>query len=168
MEDESMVYAPGDLHPDIRCGECGSKMRLRESKFGVFWGCTKYPVCRGTASAHKETGKPMGRPADQETRRWRSCVHAAFDPLWRNGGWTRKQAYLWLAKEMGKTLHDCHFALFTREECQKAVDLINAKGKTLIEGWEEYDATNAIEGDADKPVRRDSVPDDPGDEEFPF
>ena len=27
---------------------CGRTMVMREGKYGVFWGCTRYPTCRGT------------------------------------------------------------------------------------------------------------------------
>jgi hypothetical protein len=33
------------------CPTCGAAMRLRSGKHGEFWGCTKYPDCRGTRPA---------------------------------------------------------------------------------------------------------------------
>lgn len=30
------------------CPECGSKMLSRKGTYGVFWGCSTYPKCRGT------------------------------------------------------------------------------------------------------------------------
>ncbi|HRC73833.1 MAG TPA: restriction endonuclease [Candidatus Competibacter sp.] len=44
--------APVDA-PAVRCPKCGSSMVRRTAKRGVnagqpFWGCTKYPACRGT------------------------------------------------------------------------------------------------------------------------
>lgn len=30
------------------CPLCGNKMYLRKGKFGEFWGCSKYPACKGT------------------------------------------------------------------------------------------------------------------------
>lgn len=30
------------------CPECGGSMQLRRGKYGEFWGCLKYPDCRGT------------------------------------------------------------------------------------------------------------------------
>lgn len=32
----------------VWCAGCGCEMKLRTSKFGTFWGCTGYPVCRHT------------------------------------------------------------------------------------------------------------------------
>jgi hypothetical protein len=32
----------------LRCPECGNAMRIREGRYGSFYGCTRYPECRGT------------------------------------------------------------------------------------------------------------------------
>lgn len=32
----------------VSCPQCGAAMRQRNGKFGAFWGCTRYPDCRGT------------------------------------------------------------------------------------------------------------------------
>lgn len=49
-----------------RCPECGSPMRKRTGPKGAFWGCTKYPECKGSIDARVHTelpcpacGKPM-------------------------------------------------------------------------------------------------------------
>ena len=34
--------------PGPACPECGSKTRVRESRYGRFYGCVRYPDCRGT------------------------------------------------------------------------------------------------------------------------
>ena len=39
---------PVDTGPTPECPKCGSPMRERSGKFGRFFGCTKYPECRGT------------------------------------------------------------------------------------------------------------------------
>ncbi len=36
---------------EMRCPRCHALMRLREGKFGSFYGCTRYPECRGTRPA---------------------------------------------------------------------------------------------------------------------
>ena len=30
------------------CPDCGSPMKSRTGQYGTFWGCTKYPACKGT------------------------------------------------------------------------------------------------------------------------
>ena len=34
-----------------RCPQCEGEMRLRKGRFGQFWGCLRYPSCRGTRPA---------------------------------------------------------------------------------------------------------------------
>ena len=31
-----------------QCPKCGSKMFLRNGRFGKFYGCSRYPMCKGT------------------------------------------------------------------------------------------------------------------------
>lgn len=37
-------------HPyeSVKCPECNGEMISRTGKFGVFWGCKKFPSCKGT------------------------------------------------------------------------------------------------------------------------
>jgi hypothetical protein len=32
----------------MNCPRCGSPMRRRSGRYGAFWGCSRYPSCRGT------------------------------------------------------------------------------------------------------------------------
>jgi hypothetical protein len=32
----------------LTCPHCGSPMRRRSGRYGQFWGCSRYPGCRGT------------------------------------------------------------------------------------------------------------------------
>jgi len=42
------IRALGELEPPD-CWQCGAPMVTRKSrKTGEFWGCSEYPVCRGT------------------------------------------------------------------------------------------------------------------------
>lgn len=33
---------------NVKCPDCGGEMTPRKSQFGIFWGCKKYPKCKGT------------------------------------------------------------------------------------------------------------------------
>ena len=33
-----------------RCPECGSPVSLKEGKYGLFYGCSKFPKCKFTAN----------------------------------------------------------------------------------------------------------------------
>lgn len=102
-------------HP---CGDCGSPMVLRGSRYGLFWGCTQFPQCRGTHGAHPD-GEPLGIPADKATKRKRIEAHDAFDQIWKSEFMTRGQAYAWLADRMG--LPEVHFGAFNAEQCDEAI-----------------------------------------------
>lgn len=54
-------------------------MRLRVGRFGRFYGCVKYPECRGTLDADDFTGKPNGIAADAETRMYRRRFLTAYE-----------------------------------------------------------------------------------------
>jgi len=76
-------------------------------------------------------GKPLGRLANAELRKWKSKAHAAFDPLWDrkmikdscSKTKARKAGYKWLAKELGINYKDCHIGMFDIGMCKKAVEV---------------------------------------------
>ena len=48
---------------NVKCPECDGEMISRSGKYGVFWGCKKFPECKGTRDN-------MGRSkADREHER---------------------------------------------------------------------------------------------------
>lgn len=115
---------PENQH-DIHCGECGADMVLRRSRYGPFYGCTAFPRCKGTHGCHPNL-KPMGIPADKETKLLRMDVHAIFDKLWpevkdRTKCSKRRAkglAYNWLATFMDMTRDEAHIGRFTADECR--------------------------------------------------
>lgn len=121
-------------HADLKCGECGADMVLRFSKFGKFYGCTRYPDCRGTHGAHPD-GKPFGTPANKETKAARIRAHRAFDSIWISRrdqlgipkSWARRDAYSWLAVELEMKVDDCHIGMFDVETCERIVALCEAR-----------------------------------------
>jgi len=32
----------------VKCPECDGEMISRSGKYGIFWGCKKFPECKGT------------------------------------------------------------------------------------------------------------------------
>jgi len=38
----------GDTPKDVGCTECGLPMRIKEGRYGFFWGCEGYPQCQKT------------------------------------------------------------------------------------------------------------------------
>ena len=107
----------------VICADCGSLMELRRSKYGKFYGCTRYPECRGAHGAHPD-GKPLGIPANLETKQARMKAHAAFDRLWKSGRMKRKQAYRWMRDVMGMKPHEAHIGKFSKEQCERLVERV--------------------------------------------
>jgi len=127
-------HGPGPAPPrpkgpkkfDLTCPECGAPMTLRESRYGLFYGCSKWPECRGSHGAHPD-GTPLGTPADIRTKKLRMVAHNAFDPLWRGDHAifdSRGKAYLWMQDVMGMGQHEAHISRFDREDCKKLVEAI--------------------------------------------
>ncbi len=107
---------------DLECPECGAPMELREGKYGKFYGCTRFPDCKGAHGAHPD-GRPLGTPADSETKQWRMKAHDAFDALWKSGDMERNEAYDWLCEQMELDREDCHIGKFDKRQCESVVEI---------------------------------------------
>jgi ssDNA-binding Zn-finger/Zn-ribbon topoisomerase 1 len=106
---------------NVLCAECGSLMTLRKSKYGQFYGCTRYPQCKGAHGAHPN-GDPLGLPATKETKVARIAAHDAFDSIWsRETGWmSRAEAYRWLKRTTGLE----HIGSCSLEECERIIHAV--------------------------------------------
>jgi ssDNA-binding Zn-finger/Zn-ribbon topoisomerase 1 len=120
---------PGERR-DLACGDCGARMQLKPSKHGLFYGCTTFPMCRGTHGAHPD-GAPLGQPADKTTKAARVRVHAAFDRLWQGGHMPRAVAYGWLQGRLGLVSGEAHIGRFDLVTCERVVALVEAHLATL-------------------------------------
>jgi len=103
-------------------------MELRPSQFGknrVYYACIA-DDCRGAHGAHPD-GTPLGKPADQATKRMRMAAHAEFDKLWKRGDFTRKQAYAWMQETLGLTKEEAHIANFDIPTCKRLIEAVWAK-----------------------------------------
>jgi hypothetical protein len=92
-------------------------MRLRSSRLGPFYGCERYPACKGTHGAHPD-GRPLGTPADEATRKARIAVHTAFDRLWTTGELSRAGAYAWMQRALGMSRDEAHIGKFSIAQCE--------------------------------------------------
>ena len=118
------------MNKEIKCGECGSPMRLLESRqYGKFYGCVKWPECSGTHGAHQKTGEPLGIPANTETKKMRILAHEAFDTLWKNGEMKRKDAYKWMEEILSLSSEEAHISKFDITTCELLISAIKKKVK---------------------------------------
>jgi DNA topoisomerase-1 len=48
LEEHDAQKEAKEIQTDLKCPLCGAPLELREGKFGRFYGCTRYPQCKGT------------------------------------------------------------------------------------------------------------------------
>ena len=108
------------------CPDCGKDMVLKNSRYGLFYGCVDFPDCRSTHGAHPD-GSPLGIPANKETKLLRIAAHNAFDCLWQSGSMRRKDAYRWLMRAMRMSHQEAHFGRFTAEQCRRAIAALGTR-----------------------------------------
>lgn len=54
------------------CPYCESLMVRRQGPSGVFWGCSKYPTCKGTRQAERDDEElPSEKAYKNDKQRWR-------------------------------------------------------------------------------------------------
>lgn len=83
--------------------------------------------CGAYCGCHPGSKRPLGSPADHQTRKARKAAHAAFDPLWRKGPqkeFDRTDAYAWLSKKTGIPEEQCHIGMMTSKQCRLVVEVI--------------------------------------------
>ena len=92
-----------------------------------FWRCNG---CGAYVGCHSGTYIPLGSLANKETRQARLQAHALFDARWKPGGdMTRKEAYAWLAAELGLPVDQCHIGMFDFLTCEKVMRLCEGKAE---------------------------------------
>ena len=77
--------------------------------------------CSAFVGCHPNTKNPLGRLANAELRKYKSLAHKAFDPIWKNGEITRKEAYKNLARAMNIESTKCHIGMFDTFQCKKVI-----------------------------------------------
>lgn len=75
--------------------------------------------CDAYVGVHPKTDIPLGTLANRELREARKQEKPNFEKLWHTPE-MRTRAYEWLAGEMGLTVGECHWGMFTVEQCRRA------------------------------------------------
>ena len=110
----------------VICPYCGKWATCQDSSvvygrsYGWIWICFCVPG-RAYVGCHSGTKAPLGTLADMETRKFRKRAHAAFDPIWRGGVITRREAYVWLASVIDVSPEQAHIARSDAEQCRQII-----------------------------------------------
>lgn len=91
-----------------------------------FWSCSDcdaYVGCHAPNKGYGDGTRPLGRLANAELRNAKSAAHAAFDPLWACGEYSRKEAYKWLAKQLDIPVNETHIGFFDVSDCKRVVEV---------------------------------------------
>lgn len=133
-EAEGRAVQPlAERHSDrqVLCNFCGrhaelhgglavypDRQDLRDRQFWVCWACDAWVGCR------RGTDEPYGELADEELRYARIAAHKAFDPVWQNGLVSKREAYAWLASELGIAPADCQLGLLSLSDCLRVREAV--------------------------------------------
>lgn len=112
----------------LECPECGAPMKLRKTskytykngKPRLFYGCTRYPGCTGTHNAHPN-GKPLGIPADKETRELRVKLHKELAKWWNYDNKEQRNDMYDFLKANTK---NGHISMMDKDELNKLLGLL--------------------------------------------
>lgn len=85
-----------------------------------FWSCSPCDAYVGSHQGGNGT-RPLGRLANAELRDWKQQAHTAFDPLWRDGGMSRTEAYAWMAAALQIAVDRAHIGEFDVRQCQQLI-----------------------------------------------
>jgi ssDNA-binding Zn-finger/Zn-ribbon topoisomerase 1 len=102
-------------------------MKLKEGRHGLFYGCVRYPTCRGSITARPD-GAPAGIPGNRETKDARNTVHAAFHNLWSCHRIDRSGAYALLREILGLEPGQDQISALTAEQCRKFTAGLRQRG----------------------------------------
>ena len=101
------------------------------------WVCSKFPKCNSYVGCHKGTTLPLGRLANERLRTLKAEAHKQFDPIWKSGLMSRKQAYNWLADMLRISVEDCHIGMFDIKMCQKVIHLCKKQDNHVLNEYRE-------------------------------
>lgn len=113
---------------NLPCPDCGGRMALRESKHGTFYGCTNYPICKGTRRLVRGEADPNA--PDTHTRTMRSQARDALLILQSKRGWSHGRVVAWLTDTLNLEPHQCDVNTFDAELCEAVIGLCN-QGRTV-------------------------------------
>lgn len=77
--DDEVEAVKSSTIKNVKCPECDGEMISRIGQFGTFWGCKKYPMCKGTRNSDGLSREE----ASAERAKSREKEEARQDPNYR-------------------------------------------------------------------------------------
>ena len=113
---------------DINCPLCGSKMVLKKSGYGYFYGCTEYTQtgCKSTIGA-KRNGTPVKIPESFQEKEAKLQAKKQLELLSNSGKIEKRQILTWICEVLQCSRKDAHVAKFSIQQCNTLIQSIKAK-----------------------------------------
>ncbi len=113
----------------IRCPYCGSPAILKDASYvyghhssgGKVYVCSHYPACDSYVGVHQGTSLPKGSLANRTLRKKRIQAHRIFDQLWRQGIFSRQEAYRWIGDKFCLQTRQAHIGNFSDYMCDQLI-----------------------------------------------
>lgn len=110
----------------MKCPYCGRQAVLRDASYvykehaieKLLYVCSGYPECDAYVGVHAGSMRPKGSLANGDLRHKRIETHRLFDALWKNGIFSRKDAYRWMQDTFSLTSSQAHIGLFSDYRCE--------------------------------------------------
>lgn len=136
----------------MKCPYCGANVVLRDAsyvyhkakskEYGNVWVCKNYPRCNAYVGCHKGTDIPLGRLANERLRTLKTEAHRQFDPIWKSGLMSRKDAYKWLSDMLDIPLTECHMGMFDIKMCQRVIHLCRQQDNKILNEYRRKEHIN--------------------------
>jgi hypothetical protein len=96
--------------------------------YGPTWVCQP---CGAWVGCHPGTTTPLGGLANADLRKLKIEAHAVFDPVWQrrieveqcSKSKARRDAYAWLAEQLGISVEICHIGYMNENECKRVIEI---------------------------------------------
>lgn len=117
-------------HLPVKCPYCGRQAILRNASYvykenaldKYLYVCSGYPECDSYVGVHTNTLQPKGSLANGDLRHKRIETHRLFDAIWKNGIFSRKEAYRWMQDKFSLTSGQAHIGQFSEYLCDCLMD----------------------------------------------
>ncbi|MCQ5059266.1 zinc-finger-containing protein [Agathobacter rectalis] len=111
--------------PEVKCPYCGRMAVLRDASYvykenaldKYLYICSGYPECDAYVGVHAGSLRPKGSLANGDLRHKRIETHRLFDAIWKNGIFSRKEAYRWMQDTFSLNSSQAHIGQFSDYRC---------------------------------------------------